>query len=79
MNNEPVQVLTKIVRAQEDLELHREAELRAIAHSLIQNHLGRYHRHINIQNFYSALVRALIGARAQAQADCAGETVVTLT
>ena len=78
MNNEQVQVLTRMVRAQEDLELHREAELRAIAHGLIQGHLGRSHRIINIQNFYSALVRALIAARAQAQADCSGETVVTL-
>ena len=78
MNNEQVQVLTKIVRAQEDLELHREAELRAIAHGLIQSHLSRNHRNINIQNFYSALVRALIAARAQAQADGSGETVVRL-
>jgi hypothetical protein len=52
-----------MVRAQEDLELHREAELRAIAHGLIQNHLGRNHKIINIQKLYSALVQALIAAR----------------
>jgi hypothetical protein len=79
MNNEQVQVLTRMVRAQEELEIRREAELRAIAHGLIQGHLGRNRRVINIQNFYSALVRALIAARAQAQVDCSGENVVTLT
>jgi hypothetical protein len=79
MTNDQIQVLTKMVRAQEDLELHREAELRAIAHGLIQRHLGRKHRISNIQKFYSALVRALIAARAQAQADGTGEAVVTIT
>jgi hypothetical protein len=79
MNNEPIQVLTSIVRAREDFELQREAELRAVAHGLIQRHLNYSQRVTNIQAFYSALARALIAARAQAQSDGSGETVVTLS
>jgi hypothetical protein len=58
-------------------EISRGAQLRAIAHGLIQDNVGR--RVINVQNFYSALVQALMAARAQAQADCLGEDVLTLT
>jgi hypothetical protein len=79
MNNEQAQALTRMVRAQEALEIRREAELRAIAHGLIQGHVGRNRRVANIQNFYSALVQALFLARAQAQVDFSGEEVITLT
>ena len=34
------ETLTKIVRAEELLELERQAELRATAHALIQTHVG---------------------------------------
>ncbi|MGH6865313.1 MAG: hypothetical protein ACREDO_03855 [Methyloceanibacter sp.] len=77
MNNEQAQALTRAVRAQEALENRRQAELRAIAHGLIQGHLGRNRKVINIQNFYSAIVHALISARARAQMDCSGEDVMT--
>ena len=60
-------------------EISRGAQLRAIAHGLIQDNVGRNRRVINVQNFYSALVQALMAARAQAQADCLGEDVLTLT
>jgi hypothetical protein len=79
MHNEQAEILTRMVRAQEALEIRREAELGAVAHGLIQGHLGRNRRVIHIQNFYSALVRALVAARAQAQADCSGEDVITLS
>jgi hypothetical protein len=75
MHSEQAEILTRMVRAQEALEIRREAELGAVAHGLIQGHLGRNRRVIHIQNFYSALV----AARAQAQADCSGEDVITLS
>ena len=79
MGNGQVDALARLVRNQQDLEIHREAEARAIAHRLIQTHVGHNRRGIDIPNFYSALVRALIAARVQAQADCSGEEVLTLT
>jgi hypothetical protein len=78
MKREQAHALARMVRAQEVLENRREAELRAIAHGLIQNHIGRNRRITHIQIFYTALVQALIGARAQAKMDC-GEDVLTLT
>lgn len=79
MRTHQAEMLTRLVRNQEALEIRRGAELRAIAHGLIQDNLGRNHRVINMQNFYSALVRALMTAREQGQADCSGEDVLTLT
>jgi hypothetical protein len=78
-NHQAEEALTRMVRAQEALEISRGAQLRAIAHGLIQDNVGRNRRVINVQNFYSALVQALMAARAQAQADCLGEDVLTLT
>ena len=79
MGNGQVAVLARLVRDQQELEMHREAEARAIAHGLIQTYVGRNRKGIDIQNFYSAIVCALVSTRAQAQADCSGEEVLTLT
>jgi hypothetical protein len=79
MQNQRAETLTRMVRAQEALEIRRQAELRAIAHSLIQTHVGGFRRGINVEKFYAALAQALLTARSRAQADCSGETVVTLS
>jgi hypothetical protein len=79
MGNGQVERLVQLVRNQEELEIQRETEARAIAHRLIQTYVGHYRRGIDVPNFYSALVRALMAARAQAQADGSGEDVLTLT
>jgi len=78
MRNDQAETLMRLVRDQEALEIQRGAEARAIAHGLIQNHVGRGRRVIDIQEFYAAIVQALMTARARAQADCSGEEVLTL-
>ena len=78
MRNDQAETLMRLVRDQEALEIQREAEARAIAHGLIQNHIGHSRRVIDIQKLYAALVQALMAARARAQADCSGEDVLTL-
>jgi len=69
------EILAKIVRAQESLELERQAELRATAHALIQAHVGWNRKVVSVQRFYSAIVDALLQARSRAQADCLGEAI----
>jgi hypothetical protein len=69
------ETLTKIVRAQESLELERQAELRAIAHALIQTHVGWNRKVISVERFYSAIVDALLKARSRTQADCLGGAI----
>jgi len=76
MHNQP-ETLTKIVRARESLELVRQAELRAIAHALIQAHVGWNRKVVSVERFYSAIVDALLQARSRAQADCLGEGIIT--
>lgn len=78
MRNDQAETLMRLVRDREALEIQREAEARAIAHGLIQNHVGRSRRVADIQKFYAALVQALLTTRARAQADCSGEDVLTL-
>ena len=79
MGNGQVEALQRLIRDREELELHREAEVRAIAHSLIQTHIGWHRRGIDIAKFYAALAEALMATRAQAQSDCISEDVLTLT
>ena len=78
MGNGQVEALQRLIRDREELEMHREAEARAIAHRLIQTHIGRHRRGIDIPKFYAALAEALMTTRAQAQSDCMGEEVLTL-
>jgi hypothetical protein len=78
MHNRQAEMLARMVRAKEALEIRREAELRAVAHGLIQTHVARYRRGSNVKTFYSALVQALLTARSRAQADCSGETAAIL-
>ena len=40
-NHQAEEALTRMVRAQEALEISRGAQLRAIAHGLIQDNVGR--------------------------------------
>jgi hypothetical protein len=70
------ETLTKIVRAQESLELQRQAELRATAHALIQAHVGWNRKVISVARLYSAIVDALLQARACAQADSLDEAII---
>jgi hypothetical protein len=79
MGNGQVEALQRLIRDREELEMHREAEARAIAHRLIQTHIGQYRRGIDIPKFYAALAEALMATRAQAQSDGLGEEVLTLT
>jgi hypothetical protein len=79
MGNGQVETLQRLIRDREELEMHREAEVRAIAHRLIQTNIGWHRRGIDIPKFYAALVQALMATRAQAQSDCLGEEVLTLT
>ena len=79
MGNGQVEALQRLIRDREGLELHREAEVRAIAHRLIQTHIGWHRRGIDIPKFYAALAEALMATRAQAQSDCISEDVLTLT
>jgi hypothetical protein len=72
------ETLTKLVRAQESLELERQAELRATAHALIQAHVGWNRKVVSVERFYSAIVDALLQARSRAQADCSGEAIITV-
>jgi len=46
-----------------------EAEARAAAHALIQNHIGPDHKVLSMSEFFLALVQALKAARDQGQAD----------
>ena len=72
MHNDQAETLMRLVRDQEALEIHREAEARAIAHGLIQNHIGRSRRVSDIQKLYAAPVQALMAARAKGEADFPG-------
>lgn len=69
MHNQ-TETLIEIVRAQESLELQRQAELRATAHALIQAHVGWNRKVVSVERLYSAIVDALLHARSRAQADC---------
>ena len=69
------ELLTKLVRARESLELQREAELRATAHALIQAHVAWNCKVVSVDRLYSAIVDALLQARSCAQADCSGEAI----
>ena len=64
MGNGQVEALQRLIRDREELELHREAEVRAIAHRLIQTHIGWHRRGIDIPKFYAALAEALMATRA---------------
>ena len=66
------EILTKIVRAQELLELQRQAELRATAHALIQTHVGWNRKVVSVDRLYAAIVDALLQARSCAQAELLG-------
>jgi len=79
MGNGQVEALQQLIRDRQELELRREAEVRAIAHRLIQTHIGWNRRGIDIPKFYAALAEALMATRAQAQSDSVGEDVLTLT
>jgi hypothetical protein len=71
------ETLAKIVKAQESLELERQAELRATAHALIQAHVGWNRKVVSVERFYSAIVDALLQARSRAQADCLGGAITS--
>ena len=78
MRNNQVEMVSRLVREQEAMEAHREAEARATAHGLIQGYIGPDHRVLDMPNFYSALVQA-IRPRWQGQTDGQGEDILTLT
>jgi hypothetical protein len=79
MRNNQVEMVSRLVREQETMEAHREAEARATAHGLIHSYIGPDHRVLDMPNFYSALVQAIRTARWQGQTDGQGEDILTLT
>jgi hypothetical protein len=59
------------------MQARREAEARQVASTLIQQHVGLDRRVIDLQDFSSALARALSAARIRGEDD-AGD-ILTLT
>lgn len=77
MRNDQAEMVAQLVRENEAVEAHREAEARQVARGLIQGYVGPDNKVMNMQSFYSALVQALRAARMQGQDDTGD--VLTLT
>ena len=75
MSEDQAEAVERMVREEEALDAHIDAEARATAHALVQGYLGPDHKVTSMSDFYSALVQALKAAREQGRADRAGETV----
>lgn len=73
MRSDQSQSLAGVVN--EAVQNIRDAEARSVAHSLIQDYVGRDHRVLNLPSFHSALVQALKDARLKGQDDCGVQTL----